>query len=386
MVTKYTKEYNHWYDNLSDDEYRNHYYAWLGRDAYAKQQEAIKSLLGNKHFPLVYDLSYGGGELSQIISHDVWLKSAIDDRQEALIHEITPSAKIKRTKQPLDFSNFTHTNSDLILAINVVRNLDIKPSVLRKLWWSEYRNRNTLFDVIIADDEWVGLNDKTFDRTFFRLVDGWQILPRLYHEFPQGVHWYMCYYSADEMNWLPSGKEALLEQNKHITEEAVYSIVEHVYTDIKGKRILDLSKLGLGVDTVDDILNIPTLHQHYDIVLGLGLLSRIEQYERFIQHIIGHINADVYIFSGIESDEYMPEQLIHNDQVGGIEHTYKQFSRLNMRIKTQFNCNSYIIRGANPKEFMEATVAKKAHRGREVYIITETSYQTPEGIARAAGF
>jgi len=382
MVTKYIPEYQAWYSNLSDDGYRNHYYAWLKRDAYIKQQEVIRSLLGNKHFPLVYDLSYGGGELSQIISHDVWLKSAIDDRQEALIHEITPSAEIRRTKQPLDISNFAHTNCDLILAINVVRNLDIKPAVLRNLWCSEYRNRNTLFDVIMADDKWIGLNDRTFDKTFFRRVDGWQILPRLYHEFPQGVRWYMCYYSADEMNWLPSGKQALLEQNKHITEDAVYSVIEHVYTNVRGKHILDLSKLGLGVDTVDDILNIPILRQHYDIILGLGLLSRIEQYDRFVQHIISHTDADVYIFSGIESDEYMPKRLIYSNQVGGIEHTYRQFSRLNVNIKREFNYNSYVIRGANPKEFMERTSEKWVFRGREVYIVVEASYQLPETIAR----
>ena len=386
MAAEYTKEYQRWYNNLSDDEYRSHYHAWSDRDACIAQQEIIKLLLGDKHFPLVYDLSYGGGELSHIISHEVWLKSAIDDRQEGLVHEVAPAAKIKRTKQPLDFSNFTHTSPDLIIAVNVIRNLDVEPGYLRKLWSSRYRTRNTLFDVILAKDEWIGLNDKTFDMTFLRRVDGWQILPRLYHEFPAGIYWYMCYHSADEFNWLPTGKEALFEQNKHITQKAVYSVIERVYADIKGKCILDLSLSLEGSAYVDDIFHLPVTQQHYDIVLGLGLLSRIEQYERFAQYIISHTDADVYIFSGIESDEYMPKSLLHDGQVGGVEHTYKQFSCLNMRIKKESNYNSYIIRGANPREFMEATVAKKAHHGREVYIITEANYQLSETIARAVGF
>jgi len=385
MVAKYTPEYQQWYNNLSDDGYRNHYYAWLKRDACIAQQEAIKKLLRGKHFSLVYDLSYGGGELSHIISHDVWLKSAIDDRQESLIHEIAPTAKIKRTKQPLDFSHLTRTSIDLILAMNVVRNLDVKPLYLRKLWYSAYRNRNALFDIIVADNEWKGLNDKTLNRTFFKLVDGWQMLPRLYYEFPQDIQWYMCYYSADELNWLPSGKQALAEQNRNITKEAVYSVIEYVYTNISGKHILDLSKLGLDTDIVDDILNIPVLYQHYDIVLGLGLLSRIEQYKRFVRYIISHTNADVYIFSGIESDNSMPKNLLYDGQVGGVEHTHRQYSRFNVNIRKEFGYKSHIIHGANPKEFMEATVSKKANHGRETYIIVETSYQLPETIARTAG-
>ena len=384
-MVKYTKEYLSWYNNLSDDEYRNHYYAWLERDACIAQQEAVRAILGKKHFPLVYDLSYGGGELSRVISHDTWLKSAIDDRQEALIHEVAPAAKIKRVKHPLDLSNLTRAPIDLILAINVARNLDINPIRLRKLWCSAYRNRNTLFDVILADDEWIGLNDRTFDTTFFRLADGWQMLPQQYWEFPKDIHWYMCYYSADKLNWLPMGKLALAEQNQFVTKEVIYSIVKHVYTNIQGKRILDLSGLGIDADIVDDILNLPALHQHYDVVLGLGLLSRIEQYERFTQYILRHVTADVYIFSGIESDEYIPKQLLHNDQVGGTEHTYRQYSRLNTKIRKEFNYNSYVIRGTSPKEFMERTSEKWVFRGREVYIIVEASYQLPETIARTAG-
>jgi len=315
----------------------------------------------------------------------VWLKSAIDDRQEALIHEIAPAAKIKRVSQSLDFSGLTHTPTDLILVINVIRNLDIRPSYLRKLWHSAFRNRNALFDVILAKKRWIGLNDRTLNMSFLGLVDGWQILPQRYWEFPKGIQWYMCYYSADDMNWLPSGKLALAEQNKNVTQDAVYSVIEYVYTDIRGKRILDLSGL-LDTDTVDDVLNLPILHQHYDIVLGLGLLSRIEQYERFTHYVIRRVNADVYIFSGIEPDNHMPVPLLHDGQVGGIERTYRHYSRLNADIKREFNYNSYIIRGASPKEFMDATVASKAHRGREVYIVIEASYQIPETIAWTAGF
>jgi len=387
MAAKYTKEFQFWYNNLSDTEYRNHYYAWLERDACIQQQGVIQELLGNKHFPLVYDLSYGGGELSRIISHDIWLKSAIDDRQEALIKEVAPDAEIKRVKHPFDFTNYTRRSADLVLAVNVVRNLDITSTTgLRKLWHNEFQLRNTLFDVILADDEWVGLNDKTLDTSFLRLADGWQILPQLYWEFPQGVQWYMCYYSADELRWLPAGKLALAEQNKHVTKSAVFSVVEHAYTDISFRNILDLSQLNLDIDSVDDILNLPVIHQHYDIVLALGLLSRIEQYDRFAQYVISHINADVYIFSGIESDEYTPKRLLYNGQVGGIEHTYRHYSRLNANIKREFGHNAYIIRGASPKEFMDRTSQKKAFRGREVYVIVEASYQIAETIARSAKF
>lgn len=394
MTAKYTKEFLHWYNNLSNDEYRSHYYAWLERDVCIQQQKVIQELLGGKHFSLVYDLSYGGGELSRIISHDTWIKSAVDNRQKSLVNEITPTAEIKCIEHPLDFPDFTHASPDLIIAVNVVRNLDINPSYLRKLWHSVYCNRNTIFDIILADDEWIGLNDRAFNTSFLKLVDGWQIVPQLYWEFPQGVRWYMCHYSADTINWLPTGKLALAEQNKDITEAAIFSVVGHAYTDISFRHVLDLSQLLLNItandvittDDVDDVINLPTIREHYDIVLGLGLLSRIEQHELFARYIIGHIDADVYIFSGIESDSYMPKKLLYNGDVGGVEHTYRHYSRLKMRIKKEFNYNSYILRGSSPKEFMNSTSRKRAFRGREVYVVVEASYQTAETIARTAGF
>jgi len=42
MTAKYTEEFLTWYNNLSDDEYRSHYYAWLERDACFAQQRAIR--------------------------------------------------------------------------------------------------------------------------------------------------------------------------------------------------------------------------------------------------------------------------------------------------------------------------------------------------------
>jgi len=372
-MIQYIEQFNAWYNNLSDAEYIAHYNAWCSRDVAARQKEVILELIGDKHYGAVYDLSYGGGELSHIIDHDWWLKSAIDDRQQSLIESVAPAVDIKRIETPLGLTGLTRKSLDLVLAVNVTRNISLDhqsyPS-LRKLWDVNRRERDAIFDVIISDDPWVGMNDAALSTSFLGFADNYQMLPRLYWEFPAGVKWYMCYYSANEMNWLPGGRQAFQNEQKDISPSAVHSVVEKIYSDISDKHILDLSAVSF------DILNLPTIHEHYDVVLGLGLLSRIEQYGRFVQRVIRHINADTYIFSGTEAEGKIPEMILQDGVVSSIEHTYRHFSRLKRRIEKEFNCNAYLVRGPSPKE--STGVANDA------YIVVEANYQLRETIVKTA--
>lgn len=376
-MMKYVPEFKRWYKSLDYRQYRDHYMAWRSRDVCAEQERIVKDLVGNKHFPIVYDMSYGGGEFSRIISHDRWIKTITDDKQQQLVGEITPTAELSPVEYPTERQGGIFP--DLILAMNVLRSVKGETKDIYYMWQTPnmVTPRSVIFDMIVSDKSWVGMNDATMNKKKrLSFLDRHGILPRKYWEFPHGVEWYIGYHSTD-IKWLPKGKEVC---GRHGLELAALAAIDYIYTDISNKTVLDLSYCGLG-DTPkpEQVINLPQIHEHYDIVLGIGLLSRIEQFDAFVKHVISSTDADVYIFSGKEGNVDIPTFEYIDDQVSLVAHPYQTYSLSELYIKHDFDYNTYLMRGPTPEDL---AADPRAYYGKEIYLVVEAAYQIPETIVR----
>ena len=373
MMMKYIPEFKQWYNSLNYQQYHDHYMAWRHRDACIEQERMIRQLTADKHFPVVYDMSYGGGEYCHIISHDKWIKTIEDDKQEQLVKEIAPTAELIHITRPVE----RRGDSDLILAMNILRSVKAGKKDFRYMWETPLAAtfRNVIFDIIVSDTSWTGMNDTAMNKSKqLSFLDRHGILPYKYWEFPDDVEWYIGYHSAG-INWVP---RAEICRDKDLRNAALATI-DYIYTDISDKKVLDLSYYGLG-DYLEpeQIVNLPKIRERYDIVLAMGLLSQIEQFDRFVKSVIGGINADVYIFSGTEAAD-APEYSFIDGQISAVAHPYQTYSLSELYIRQEFDYNVYLMRGPAPEDLANDP---RAYYGKEIYLVVEASYQIPETIIR----
>jgi len=375
-LDRYLESFSNWYTSLSQEGYESHYLDWIRRDVWLAQKDAIKEAIQHKHYKAIYDISYGLPEVSTFISHDEYVKTAIDTRQEQFIRKIMPDIEIFLSESPLQVMQ-QKNGFDLVVALNVMKILDIEPERIASLW-RRAAERDAIFTVLASDNGWAGLNDRAItENALWRLAEQKQFSPKKYFEFPDGVNWYLCHVT-DDLEWLEGqedrDKEVSTETGNAIFEDMMDRI-EYIYTDIRGKHILDVARLlDYNIQKRTIHIDSGSLATRHDVVIALDVLSQIEQPRKFVNYIIGHTDADIYIFSGAISPSKYPRPIYNDGELSYIEYSRRFYSNLRLEVKRNFGYPVYTMEG----------LGKFAYSGNgEMFLVVEAGYRIPETIIRS---